>query len=248
MRNNLLIILCVVVLIFAAVQVPDAGAQTVLTIEPTDTLDVANCFPFGSGGPTILGTWPPYMGFIYQNIPAFELNPGDTIAFDLGAMNDANIQLEIAMAPTTVNGGVENAGAFTTIVSNTQTPLNPMGDTIIGNYELQFTVENAFSFPGGGLIIRFSNPSAAYALDTTCSEDLVRADSSDASGNFVGRFFFDPDGVYPWIIVTTNSIGGFRLIFTSATSVPAMNEWGFIIFMVIAGAASVVYVRKRKTA
>ena len=68
------------------------------------------------------------MGFVYQNVPAFNLKTGDTIAFDLGAQNNVDIQLQISMAATTVNGG-DIPGPYTTVVNNTQVPLNPRGNT-----------------------------------------------------------------------------------------------------------------------
>ena len=192
-----------------------------VTISPV-TPGVGNCFPFGAGNDTSLGDWRPYAGFVYQNIPAFNLLAGDILAFDLGDVNDTNIQLDIAMAPTTVNGGTVEASSFVQVVSNTQTPANPLGDTTIGNFELQFIAETPFSFPGGGLIIRFSNPSAAYAVDTTCDQVLVNADSPDASGFFVQRFFRDADGVSPWDTTSTFSIGGFQVL--NMISIPGVGN------------------------
>jgi len=46
-------------------------------------------------------------------------------------------------------------------VQDAQVPVNPGGNTVMGDYELQFTAEAPFSFPGGGLIIRFSNSGGA---------------------------------------------------------------------------------------
>ncbi|MCK4739578.1 MAG: proprotein convertase P-domain-containing protein [Deltaproteobacteria bacterium] len=183
------------------------GTTEAVTIAPTDTQTVGNAFPFGMG--TI---WPNNAGFIYKNIPAFELGIGDTLAFDLGAMNDVDIQLEIALATTTVDGGdIQDATGFTTVVTNTQVPANPRGDTTVGNYELQFTAEAPFSFAGGGLIIRFSNPGGAFASDSVGNFVLVRATSADASGYFVKRFFTDADGVSPWDSSDNSDIGGFRI-------------------------------------
>jgi hypothetical protein len=187
-----------------------AQAQETVTISPTSP-DVGNCFPFGIGDGPPGQDWTPFTGFIYRNLPPFELRPGDALAFDLGAPNDFDIELEIALAATTQNGGIENAGAFTTVVSNTQTPANPRGDTVIGNFELQFASEAAFDFPGGGLIIRFSNPSADYAADGDCDQVLVRATSSDPSGFFLQRFIRDADGAFPWSGGSTSDIGGFQV-------------------------------------
>ena len=207
------------------------SANADVTISPV-TPSVSNCFPFGSG---MTDAWTPYAGFIYQNVPAFNLSAGDSLAFDLGAVNDTDIQLDIAMAPTTVNGGTVQSGTFVQVVSNTQTPANPRGDTTIGNFELQFIAEAPFSFSGGGLIIRFSNPSAAYAVDTTCDQVLVNADSPDASGFFVQRFYRDADGVSPWDVPDSGSIGGFQVI-NSLISIPGVgNSFVFPPFPAICG-------------
>jgi hypothetical protein len=182
-----------------------------VTIAP-QTHTIGNCYPFGGGTDTDpTSSWEPYMGFVYKNVPAFQLKTGDSLAFDLGAMNDVNIQLEIALAATSVNGGDVPAQPFTTVVTNTQTPANPRGDTTVGNFELSFTAQAPFSFPGGGLIIRFVNPSPSFAPDMNCDAVLVRTTSSDPSNNFVERFFRDADGTAPYDDGDFASIGGFRV-------------------------------------
>lgn len=217
-----------------------------ITIAPTSSTSVHNCYPFGGGAPG----WPPFAGFIYQNIPAFILKTGDTLAFDLGAQTVENIQLQIDMAPTTVNGGDIPSGTFTTLVTNTQTPANPTGDTIIGNFELRFTSQANFNFPGGGLIIRFSNPSAAYQLDNSCSQVLVSADSSDTSGYFVKRFYNDADGFTPYDSSGTDAIGGFQVEATGtaavATPIPTLSEWGMIILSSLLAAGAIITLRRQR--
>ena len=215
-------------LVFILFAAPKQAPAQEITIFP-DSPNVENCFPFGNGG--VLGgdVWGPFMGFIYQNIPPFILAPGDIIAFDLGEVNGADVQVDIELAATTSNGGVDPGGSFVKIVSNTQTPLNPNGDTIVGDFEMQFTVEAPFVFPGGGLIIRFSNPSAAYALYDQCDQVLVNADSSDTSGFFVLRYFLDPDGLPPYQDFDSGFIGAFRIIATEGLSnIPTLSEWGMI--------------------
>jgi hypothetical protein len=196
--------------LLGAGQVTAASAST-LTINPASP-GGGNCYPFGVGSGGSPG-WNPFAGFVYKNVPAFQLRAGDVLAFDLGGTNpEADIQFQIDLARTTVNGGDIPSGGFTTVAANTQTPLNPRGDAITGNYELQFTSLAPFSFPGGGLIIRFSNASTSYATDTTCSSTLTNAaTSTDPSGNFVERFFNDPDGNAPWANPDLTDIGGFRL-------------------------------------
>ncbi len=199
-------------------------AQKTETVYP-DSPVVGNCFPFGMGplgNPGTTGPWGPYGGFVYQNLPPFDLQAGDTLAFDLGQVNDVDIGLDIDMAPTTVNGGSVPATAFVRIASNTQTPNNPRGDTVMGNFELGFTVENAFNFAGGGLIIRFSNPSATYNADSSCDQVLVYGDPGDTSGFFVERFFTDADGTSPWDTEFLDTIGVFRVgsgVLTTAATV-----------------------------
>src|SRR5512133_960172 len=153
-----------------------ADAPTTITVAPT-TVQPGNCIVFGDGR-----FWTPYAGCVYKNIPAFQLQPGDILAFDTLAVNDADVQLDIGLAATSANGDDLPVLPFPTVVHNTQTPANPRGDSTVGDYELQFTAEAPFAFPGGGLIIRFSNPSAAYATDATCTPNIVGASSADASG------------------------------------------------------------------
>jgi len=223
-------------------------AQTV-TIAP-DSPTVGNCYPFGGGG----NEWPPYAGFVYQNVPAFSLGIGDSFAFDLGVPNDTAIQLQIDLAATTTNGGDTPDGSFITIVSNTQTPANAFGDDVIGNYELQFIAENNFDFPGGGLIIRFSNPSAAYAADNSCDQVMVYGFTSDTSGYFLERFYRDADGVPPWTETNEDSIGAFQVNGTGIVAaenipVPTMTVYGLILtalgLLLLAGRHFHVSARRR---
>jgi hypothetical protein len=131
-----------------------AANAVVVTVEPDQPTLQSSCLAFGAGGfqPVL-----PFMGLMYRNLPPFDLAPGDTLAFDLSAMNDADVEIDIEIAdfdPPSLE-----AGPFTKIVSNSQTPTNPRGDDIFGNYELQFQVEDSFNFAGGGMVLRFSNPS-----------------------------------------------------------------------------------------
>ena len=169
------------------------------------------------------------MGFVYKDVPAFQLKTGDKLAFDLVAMNDADVQLKVEFAPTTGNGGDTPSLPFTTVVTNTQTPTNPRGDTTLENYELGFTAEAPFNFSGGGLIIRFSDPSVAYAMDKFCDAVLGGADSTDPSGFFVERYFGDADGVTPYDKFGVGSLAGFRLTLadvppTGPTGQPAAKK------------------------
>jgi len=220
-----------------------------LTIEPASP-EVGNCFPFGDGGVFPDDPWTPYMGWTYQNVPAFQLRAGDILAFDLGMVNSADVQLDIEMAVTDSNGSINPGGIFTKVVSNTQTPQNPNGDTIIGNFEMMFTAEQSFSFPGGGLNIRFSNPSAAYQLNMECDQVLVNAGSDDPSGYFLFRFFHDDDGLPPYDNEDDGSIGGFRITQVGppsiASQIPTLSQWGMIAAAAGLGLVGFFAVRLRR--
>lgn len=200
---------------------PAAWAKPDVTIAPADTPGVGNCFPFGSVAGD--GPWTPYFAFFYKDMPKFKLSRGDRIAFDLGARNvldpSADPRMEIAMARMAENGETDEAEPFKRVVTNKVTPRNPRGDTTIGNFELGYAIQSKFKFAGGGLGIRFSNPTAAYAADDTCDEVLVVTTDADASGFFVGRAIADPDGGFPWTNFDNGSLGGFRLQFAPQTKI-----------------------------
>lgn len=149
-RNSFLINFLFAFLLFCI----NADAQ-VITVQTTNP-GVANCIPFG--GNTQFG----FTGFIYRNIPAFNLSTGNKIRFDLGRVNDVNVQRNIYIAaanknPNAWNGTSQNVSPinWVQIVPDSQIPLNPKGNTIIGDFELTYTVTNSFNFAGGGLFIAF---------------------------------------------------------------------------------------------
>jgi hypothetical protein len=191
----------------------NAASPKTITVA-ADSPGVGNCWPFDAAiNPTDpTDVWTPYFGFVYKNIPPFDLKRGDKLAFDLGSPNtDHDIQVDIAMAPA-ANGTDTNTGPFTTVVPNTQTPASPRGNDVAGDYELAFTAQAAFNFAGGGLIIRISNPGPSFITDETCDVNLVGAqDETDTSGFFVKRVFTDADGVSPWDQGDEGPIGQFRL-------------------------------------
>jgi hypothetical protein len=201
-----------------------AASPKTITIA-ADAPSVENCWPFDQvvNPDDATDHWTPYFGFVYKNIPAFALKSGDTLAFDLGARNvDHDIQVDIAMAPAT-NGTDVNTAPFTRVVQNTQTPSNPRGNEVAGDYELGFTAQDAFTFAGGGLIIRISNPGPSFIGDPTCDDSLVGANTgADPSGFFVSRVFTDPDGVSPWADGDSGPISQFRL-----TLQPTSNSFSF---------------------
>ena len=199
--KNLLAALLVALIVLPGTQ---AMAQDIITIQGTNA-GIGNCIPFGNGASYDI------TGHIYQNVPAFEMSPGDEIAFDLAVPNDVDISLNISLATTTVNGGNEpTAAGFTQIVTD-GTPAVPRGDSTQGNFELAFTVDAPFSFPGGGLVIRYE-ATGAFASDSTCDQPMVHSNGGDPSGFFRSRFYYDSDGVFPWEGgEDTSSIAHFQL-------------------------------------
>jgi hypothetical protein len=181
---------------------------------PTSPIFVGNCIPFGNN--TTYG----FTGFIYRNVPAFHMNVGSHFAFDLGALNDVDIRRNIYFAVANANpaggGAPQNIRAlgWTKVVSDSQTPQNPRGDTIVGNYELIYTAEAPFDFPGGGFIVGFGgSPPGAYA-DFGCEQVLVGTSSSDISGFFHRRFYIQTDqtlGVLDGSNSDGGSLGGIKI-------------------------------------
>jgi Zn-dependent metalloprotease/subtilisin family serine protease len=177
----------------AQLTVVGAGSGTNVAIIPTSATSIGNCIPFG--GNTEYG----FTGFIYRDVPAFVLVPGDRLRFDLGFTNNVEVRRNIYIAAANLNpvagGGTQNvqAQSWLKIVSDTQVPTNPRGNTIVGDYELTYTAESAFSFSGGGLIIAFgAAPPGSYS-DPGCDQVLIYTSSSDASGNFHRRFYNHAD-------------------------------------------------------
>src|SRR3954464_4002828 len=105
-----------------------ADASRAVTVAPSAP-STSNCFPFGAS------YWTPYFGFVYKNLPSFQLKAGDVLAFDTGAPNsdaDADVQIELA---ATANGDDAPVQPYTAVVLNTETPANPRGDSTAGNFE-----------------------------------------------------------------------------------------------------------------
>ena len=145
------------VVVLTAALVAPAGARSAfegaVALVPQTPRGVGNCIPFANN--TSFG----FSGFIYRDVPSFRLEPGTRFAFDLGGLNDRDVRRNISFAvgsrnPSPGNGGVRALG-WTQVVSDTQLPLNPRGNTIVGDYELEYTSEASFDFPGGGLVVGF---------------------------------------------------------------------------------------------
>lgn len=176
-----------------------SGPGSVMIV-PASSTYVSNCIPFGNN--TTYG----FTGFIYRDVPAFNMPVGAKIRFDLGALNDVDIRRNIFFGTANINPApvpymynvvsqsiTVDANGWTQVVLDAQVPLNSKGNTISGDYELTYTAEAPFTFAGGGFLIGFQgSPPAAYQ-DFGCQQVLVRTDGGDNSGNFYARFFRRPD-------------------------------------------------------
>jgi hypothetical protein len=171
-----------------------AGSQVRLV--PEDPTTIENCIPFGNNRDY------GFTGFIYRNVPAFELQRGDRIAFDLGATNDVVTRREIYLSTANKNPDeavlhgniVVSQGVTATewvkVSSEHHAPQPGRGNTVIGDYDLRYRVESDFSFPGGGLIIGFDRSPPAEYRDDGCEQVLVATVSHDSSDYFYARFCF----------------------------------------------------------
>ncbi|MGE0020968.1 MAG: T9SS type A sorting domain-containing protein [Draconibacterium sp.] len=160
----------------------------VIAQSPTST---ENCIPFGQN--TEYG----FQGFVYRDIPAFTMNVGDSICFDLGNTNDVPINRNIYFSaaninPAPYNGTSQGVAAvnWVLVVPESQTPINPYGNTIVGDFELVYVCTSSFSFPGGGFIIGFGATPPGTYVDNGCEQVLNVTNSGDASGLFYCRFYY----------------------------------------------------------
>jgi len=194
-----------------------------VAVEPQSGVSVNNCIPFGNN--VSYG----FTGFVYRNIPAFTLAPGDKIAFDLGSQNGQPIRRDIYFSAANKNPGPVAVSGFNLVSQNVRalqwvkvasesdTPANPFGNTVVGDYELAYTAITSFTFGGGGFMIGFASSPPAALPDGDCEQVLVNTTGFDASGKFYTRFLRRAhlDGGALDIgsgSDLTSSIGGFRII------------------------------------
>jgi len=155
--------------------------------------------------------WLPYMGFVYRKVEAFQLSPGDIIAFDiqmppLGPQPNLGFypQLDIALAhasdttpfiPDDLRTG-GRASDFTTVAHAAIAA--SQGNVMAQDYDLAFTVDAPFSFPGGSLIIRVANPMGPLATktDLDCLQVITADTHPNGTNRLVGTFKLDMDGEY----------------------------------------------------
>ena len=174
-----------------------------IEIVPTVIFPGFNVVPFGSNDLFS------FTGFIYRNVPAFSLAVGDVIAFDLRQANDVQNRRTIFFATANKNPdacafnpvtgqitnpqGIAASSGWTQVVSETQIPQNAFGDEVVGNFELRYTAEAPFTFPGGGLLVGFQGSPPATFVDTDPDGSIAGASCTDPSGQLYTRFFHLPD-------------------------------------------------------
>lgn len=189
----------------------DRGIATANHLGPSKMEIVPTVFPDGFGNVVPFGNNVQFgfSGFIYRDVPAFSLEVGDVIAFDLRGANSVEVRRTIFFAtanknpapcefdPFTANAAFQGIGVsssgWTQVVSETQTPQNPFGDAVLGNFELRYSAEAPFSFPGGGLLVGFQGSPPATFADLTPDGFVAGARCTDPSGQLHARFLGLPD-------------------------------------------------------
>ena len=189
----LLVSLAVAALIIQPASV-QAGSQ--VRLAPADATAVSNCIPFADN--VDFG----FTGFIYRNVPAFELQRGDRISFDLGGVNDRVVRRNIYLSTANKNpeeaelngSNVVSQGIMATewvqITSEHHAPHPGRGNTVKDDWDLRYKVESDFSFPGGGLIIGFDGFPPAEFEDPGCDAVVVTTVSHDSRNVFYARFCY----------------------------------------------------------
>lgn len=157
--------LIVWIVVVACLAVP---TLTSLTISPASPTTNNNCIPFG------MTTGYGYAGFVYNNIPAFRLAPGDQIAFDLGLPDTTQICRAIYM--TTPSTFLPNCNLATfnvpgwSLVASMQCV--GFGDSVVGNWDITFTATAHFNFDGGQLVIGVLTDGNPF-VDSSCVQVRV---------------------------------------------------------------------------
>jgi uncharacterized protein (TIGR03382 family) len=158
------------------------------------------------------------MGFVYRNVEPFELAVGDTIAFDLqlpDIISDLGFrpQLDIALAHASdpmvpFKPDKLMATSDFTIVGH-GARASAAGNHIVRDYDLVYTADAPFSFPGGGLIIRVTNPREPLAskFEGDCVQAITADVGPTGTNRLVGTFQVQV-GEYPWTSETTTTTPG----------------------------------------
>src|SRR4051812_12704057 len=199
--------------ITAALVPPRSSSADVITIDDAGQQGTTS-IPFTCSVEVDSPLWLPTMGFVYRNVEPFDLSPGDTIAFDLQVHDPANpgrtdlgfqpqVDLALAHASDPANPFQPDhvAGSTTdfTTVAHAGMASGP-GNQVVRDYDLVFTVDAPFHFPGGGLIIRVANPLGPLAMkaDGDCLSAITADVQPTGSNRLVGTFKLDLNGEFPF--------------------------------------------------
>lgn len=196
-------------LALVATLVPRPSSADVITIDDAGQQGTTS-IPFTCSVDGDSPLWLPTMGFVYRRVEPFDLAPGDTIAFDIQMPDPGPAdlgfrpQLDLALAhasdaanpfqPDHVAGSTTD---FTTVAHGAIA--SGPGNKAVRDYDLVFTVDAAFHFLGGGLIIRVARPQGALATRTDADcRSVITADVQPTGTNrLVGTFKLD-DGEFPF--------------------------------------------------
>jgi len=205
-RQSLILAMAIAV----ALGAPRRASADVITIHD-GAVPGTTRIPFTCSVGTDNPIWLPYMGFVYRDVEAFQLSPGDIIAFDiqmppLGPQPNLGFypQLDIALAHASnatpfIPDNLRSGGAASdfTIVAHAATAAS-QGNPTAEDYDLAFKVDAPFSFPGGGLIIRVANPLGPLATktDLECLQVITADNHPNGTNRLVGTFKLDMDGEY----------------------------------------------------
>jgi cysteine-rich repeat protein len=120
---------------------------------------------------------------------------------DLGFRPELDIALAHASDPLTPFKPDDLPGSDFTIVAHDGIA-SGAGNRVVEDYDLVFTVDAPFSFPGGGLIISVTNPKGVLA-DTTLCRLAITADTQPSGTNRLVGTFTQEVGEYPWLFENT---------------------------------------------
>ncbi len=149
----------------------------------------------------------------YPNVRPFELTATDTqIFFDAVSVSPVDVVATIEFAVATVQGGSEpDMSGFTTVVSSGTA--SSRGDTTSSNFDLAFTADQPYSFPGGTLIVRITGEAGEVTLRRS---------------EYAGNMYLDYDNAYPWDMVDpVYSYPEFAFRIQKGAAICAVNRLGY---------------------